>query len=293
MKKILLLGGHMSIAGGFYKAILAGESIGCTVIQIFTKSNRQWRSKPIEKEAIELFRSTWKNSGIRSVIAHSSYLLNIGSPDKEVYKKSMISLEDEMKRCNELGIKYLVLHPGSHIGSSEPKCLDKIIKSLNIILEKVSGKVKILLETMPGQGTQVCYKFDQIGYIFDHIKNKKRIGVCLDTCHIFAAGYDFSVKKGYEKVMQEFDKAIGFRRLKVFHINGSKKALGSRVDRHENVGKGKIGKEAFRLLFNDERFFDIPKILETPKGTLANYEMNMNFIKTLLSSKTKKILDVN
>jgi len=291
-KNILLLGGHMSIAGGFYKAILAGESIGCTAIQIFTKSNRQWKAKPITKEAVDLFRAAWKKSCIKSVVAHATYLINIGSPDRDVYEQSLHALEIELRRCLELGIEFLVLHPGSHLRSTEKKSIHKIIKGLDRVFERVAGKVNILLETMSGQGTQLGYRFEQIASILDQACNKKRLGVCFDTCHVFAAGYDLRAKKEYEHVMREFDKIIGFHKLQLFHINGSKKALGTRVDRHENVGKGEIGSEAFKLLFNDERFFAIPKILETPEGTLENYKMNMDFIETLLTPKTKKIFGI-
>jgi len=291
--KILLLGGHMSIAGGLYKAIERGEEIDCTAIQIFTKSNRQWGAKDLTDEDVARFKSAWKNSSsVKSVVAHSTYLINLGSPSQATYKKSVASLEMELKRCEMLGIPYLVLHPGSHLGSGEIKCLNQIAIALDRIFKKVPGKSKILIETMAGQGTGVCYTFEQIAHIFKKITNKKRLGVCFDTCHVFAAGYDFRTKKGYDDVMKKFDSTIGFSRLKVFHINGSKKDIGSRVDRHEDVGKGKIGKDAFGFIFNDERFFDIPKILETPEGTLENYARNIRYIKKLLTPKTKKILGV-
>lgn len=290
-KHTLLLGAHISIAGGFYKAILRGEEIGCTAIQIFTKSNRQWGAKKITEAEAQFFKKTWKNSNIQSVVAHCTYLINLGSNKKDVYKKSKAAILTELKRCEQLGIHYFVLHPGSHLGSGVSKCLKQIAKGLDKILDEFDGKTKILLETMAGQGTGVGYKFEQIAAIFASMKHKRKLGgICLDTCHIFAAGYDFRTKKGYDFVMSELDRIIGLSKLKVIHINDSKKDLGTRVDRHEDIAKGKIGADAFRFIFNDERFFDIPKILETPEGTLENYAMNMKVIKKLLTQKTKKLL---
>jgi len=290
-KYTLLLGGHMSIAGGMHKAILRGEEINCTAIQVFTKSNRQWGGKVLTDQDAKLFKDTWKKSScVQSIVGHATYLINVGSPKKEVYKKSVIALQDEVRRCTMLGIPYLVLHPGSHLGSGEDVCLKQIAEALDQVLEKHSGAFKILLETMAGQGTGVCHRFEQIAAIFDHMTHKRRLGVCFDTCHVFAAGYDFRTKIGYEDVMEAFDRIIGLHRLKVMHINDSMKDLGSRVDRHADIGKGKIGSDGFKCIFNDERFFDIPKILETPEGTLENYAKNMKVIKRLLSAKTKEEL---
>ena len=291
-KHILLLGGHMSIAGGMYKAIVRGQEIGCTAIQVFTKSNRQWGAKPLTQEDVTHFKKTWKESSIKSIISHSTYLINLGSPKKEIFKKSLASLEDELQRCIKLGIPYLVLHPGSCLDSSEQQCIKQIASALDELLEKTKGKVKILLETMAGQGTGVGHSFEQIAEIFGYCTQKRRLGVTLDTCHIFAAGYDVRTKKGYEHVISQFDKVIGLHKLKAMHINDSMRDLGTRVDRHEDIGEGKIGLDAFRYLFNDERFFDIPKILETPEGTPENYAMNMCVIKMLLTPKTKKILGI-
>jgi len=292
-KQKLLLGAHMSIAGGMYQAIVRGQEIDCTAIQVFTKSNRQWGSKPLIQEDIVRFKKTWEDSSIKSIIAHSTYLINLGSPKPEILKKSLSSLEDELKRCKQLGIGYLVLHPGSCLSSSEKDCIQQIADALDKVLGKTDGTVKILLETTAGQGTGVGYTFEQIAAIFEHAKQKRRLGVCLDTCHIFAAGYDFRTKKGYEQVINQFDKIIGLHRLKAIHVNDSMRDLGTRVDRHEDIGRGKIGLDGFKYLFNDERFFDIPKILETPEGTLESYAKNMRVIKNLLTSKTKKILGVN
>jgi deoxyribonuclease-4 len=289
-KHQLLLGAHMSIAGGLENAILSGQEIGCTAIAMFTRSNRQWGIKNITMQEISSFKSAWKNSDIIDIVVHCSYLINIGSPNAATCKKSKITLENELKICQELGIKYLVLHPGSRLESSIEECIEQISRILDEILENSSGDTKILIETMAGQGTGVGHTFEQIASIFDHCKNKKRLGVCLDTCHIFAAGYDFRSKKDYENMIQEFDNVIGLKNLKAMHINDSKKELGSKVDRHEEIGDGKLGLEPFRHIFNDERFFDIPKILETPVGTLESYAHNMQVIRGLLTPETKKIL---
>lgn len=292
-KSQLLLGAHMSISGGFEKAIEQGISIGCTTIQLFTKSNRQWHAKAITKAEADAFRAAVKESNIDPVIAHATYLINIGSPDSAIEKKSIKAVIDELERCHLLGIPYLVLHPGSHVQTDEELCLERIAKNLDIILEADTGHTKILLEVMAGQGSTVCYAFEQIATVHKLTHHKKRIGVCFDTCHAFAAGYDFSTHAKYEAMWDKFEKVIGLEHLKAIHVNDSKKELGSHVDRHEDIGKGNIGLEAFRLLFNDPRFFDIPKVLETPKEDLADDARNMHTIKKLLSDQTRKKLNVN
>ncbi len=291
-KHSLLFGAHISIAGGIHLAIERGESIGCTAIQIFTKSNRQWSAKKITDKEIELFKDAIKKSSIQSVITHATYLINIGSPNKATSEKSITALRKELERCDQLGIPYLILHPGSHLGTGEEECLQRISDNLNDIFDQTPGKTKILLETMAGQGSNVCYQFEHIAHIYSTSSFKKRLGVCFDTCHAFVAGYDFRTKKTYENMWKTFDKIIGIKQLKAIHINDSKKELGSRVDRHEDIGKGKLGLEPFKLLFNDERFFDIPKILETPKGDLKDDLRNMRTIKKLVSSKNRRTLSV-
>lgn len=282
----------MSIAGGFDKAVERGESINCTVIQIFTRSNRQWKAKKLTEKDVESFRGALKGSSVRSVIAHMPYLINIGSPDTKVRHASISVLKEELKRCYNLGIKYLVLHPGSHLGQGEEKCMDLIAKGINSALKATKVNTIILLENMAGQGTNVGHTFEQLGYIIKKIENHKQIGVCFDTCHAFAAGYDFRTLKTYEALWKKVSKTVGLRKIKAIHVNDSKRELGSRVDRHENIGKGKLGLEAFRLLFNDKRFFNIPKVLETPKPTLELYAKNMAVIRQLLSPKTKKLLGI-
>jgi len=262
-KKKSLIGAHISISGGFDKIFARGESIGCNAIQIFTKSNRQWNAKQIEQNEVELYNKAKKESSIKSIIAHAGYLINIGSSNKATAEKSVQSLTEELNRCYLLDIKYLVLHPGSKQESSEKECLDLIAQRINSIFE-VTKQTSILLENMAGQGNSVAYKFEQLQYIISKIEDKKRIGICFDTCHAFAAGYNFSTQEGYNKVFEEFDKIIGIDLLKAMHINESKKAAGSKVDRHANLTKGEIGMTAFELIFKDERFKNIPKILETP-----------------------------
>lgn len=293
-KKPLLLGAHMSIAGGLYKSVERGESIGCTCIQIFTKSNRQWFTKPLKQEDIDAFKITLKYSTIiQDVIAHSSYLINIGSPNKAINKKSIESLSLELQRCQALEIPYLVFHPGAHLTSSIEECLKLIAENINIVLEQNSGNTMLLIENTAGQGTTIGCTFEQLAAIYKDIRKKSRVGFCIDTCHAFTAGYDLRTKETYNAFWKEFDKTIGLKNLKVLHINDSKKELGSHIDRHEDIGKGEIGLEGFRLLFNDKRFFDIPKILETPKGEgLKQDKMNMETIYKLLSTDTKKILTV-
>lgn len=291
-KKIFLLGAHMSIEGGLEKALERGASIGCTVIQIFTKSNRQWFEKSITTEQGNLFKKTQKAYGIKSVISHASYLLNLGSPKPEVQSKSIKSLTKELSRCHILGIPYLILHPGARLTSELDICIQQIAAGLDRAINESNGTTAVLLETMAGQGTSVGSSFEEIAHIRKLSKEKKRIGVCLDTCHVFAAGYKFSSKATYNHMWDAFNKTIGLKHLKAIHINDSKKECGCKVDRHQDIGDGKIGIEGFRLLFNDPRFFSIPKILETPKLSLADDTRNMEKIKGLLSPETKKALIV-
>lgn len=285
----------MPIGGGIEKAIERGQSIGCSTIQLFTKSNRQWHAKPLSQDAIELFGNTAKESGIYPIIAHATYLINIASPEKKIEHASIQALTTELDRCQELGIHYLVLHPGSSVKGTPEEGIERIITNLNTILDKAPGNTVISLETMAGQGSALCSTFEQISQIIKGIHHKKRIGVCFDTCHVFAAGYDLRTAKTYEQTWKHFDDVIGLDKLNVIHVNDSKKGLNSRVDRHEHIGKGELGLEAFRLLFNDKRFFDIPKILETPKATEEPFtedKMNMKTIRGLLSNSTKKILGI-
>lgn len=288
----LLLGAHMSTAGGYEQAILRGESIGCATIQLFTKSNRMWHGKKIDPEATDLFKETAKKSGINPLLSHASYLINIGSNNPIIYKKSLEALLDELERCQELGIAYLVLHPGSSGTESESNALERVAISLDDVLEQFHGSTMILLENMAGQGSALCYSLEQLALVRELVTHKKRIGVCIDTCHAFAAGYDLRTPATYQQFWKQFDSLIGLDQLKALHINDSKKELGSRVDRHEDIGTGLLGLEPFRLLMNDADLFDVPKILETPRAELKDYVRNMNTLKGLLSDKTRSLLEI-
>jgi deoxyribonuclease-4 len=290
-KPSLLLGAHMSIAAGLEQAIIRGESIGCTAIQLFTKSNRQWKAKKLSEQDIDLFKQTVRASSIQKghIVAHAAYLINLGSSNAEVIKKSIAALIEEMQRCELLEIPYLVLHPGSNQTADTINCLETIVENLDTVLHQVPGKTKIALETMSGQGTSVCYQLEHLAYIYKKSQFKNRLGICLDTCHIFTAGYDIRTTETYHDFWKLFDHILGIDLLKVIHVNDSKKDLGSRLDRHEDIGKGKIGLAGFSLLFNDERLFNVPKILETPKKEgLEEDAKNMKTIIDLLSKKTKQ-----
>jgi deoxyribonuclease-4 len=288
----LLLGAHMSINGGLHHALENGITIGCTTMQCFTKNNRQWHAKALTREEIATFNEVRAHSGINPVVAHATYLINIGSPDTIIAHKSYNALINELIRCEELGIEYLVLHPGSHLAADIDTCLEQIAHYASNALVHAGGKTMLLFETMAGQGSSVGHTFEQLAQIISHTKPHKRVGICLDTCHIFAAGYDFRTPILYKKMWEHFDNTIGIDHLKAIHCNDSVKDLGSRVDRHTDIGKGFIGLEGFRLLINDPLLFDIPKILETPKNSLADDLRNMKTMIHLLSLTTKKLLHV-
>lgn len=295
-KNKLLLGAHISIAGGMEQAITRAESIGCTALQIFTKNNRQWNAHPLTTEEIETFKNRVSQSLIDKdhIFAHATYLINIGSSDKEIEKKSMHALDHELKRCHALSIPYLILHPGAYLNTTLSNCLEQIITNIRTLFnENPHNTTTLLLETMAGQGTSVGHTFEQLAYIIHQLpEHAGKIGICLDTCHIFAAGYDFRDKNSYESLWKHFDTIIGFSYLKAIHLNDSKTDLDSHVDRHEAIGKGKIGQEAFALLCNDKRFFNVPKILETPYTTLDDYAHNIKIIQGLLSNDTMSALGI-
>jgi deoxyribonuclease-4 len=279
-----LLGAHMSIAGGVGNALLDGKKVDCDAIQIFTKSSRQWAAKPYTKDEIEQFEINRKETGIATIIAHDSYLLNLGSPETALRNRSVAAFIDELERCETLGVSNLVAHPGSHVGAGEAEGIKTIAKSLDEVHTACPGyNVKITLEITAGQGSNLGYRFEQIGAIIDATKQSERLRVCFDTEHAFAAGYDIRTKDGYERTFTEFDEAIGIKLLAAFHLNDSKKEFNSRVDRHEHIGKGFIGVEAFRLLMNDTRFWGLPMCLETPKGPeLKEDRENLALLRSLL-----------
>jgi len=282
-----LIGAHMSIAGGVFNAIAHGLREKCTTIQMFTKSNNQWKAKPLRDDEIEKFHTDKKEAGIDPVIAHTAYLINIASSREEVYKKSIDALIEEIERCYLLGIPDLVMHPGSYLDTSEEEGIRKITDTLNSIFEKTSHmKVRIALETTAGQGTNLGFKLEQLANIIDGIDNKERISICLDTCHIFTAGYDIRDLKSYTKTIKTFNNIIGLQYLKAIHLNDSKKEFSSRLDRHEHLGLGKIGLDAFKFIMQDKRLKDIPKLLETPKKYEGqNYDkVNLDILRRFYKS---------
>jgi deoxyribonuclease-4 len=249
----LLLGAHISIEGGLYKAIERGVEIGCTALQIFTTSNRQWGEKKLTENDIEQFKSAQKKYGVL-VVTHCSYLINLGSPTADVRHKSKTALKEEILRCNALSIPYAILHPGSKLKGSEEESLEWIAQGIDAALEASDHSTMILLETMAGQGSTLGSSFEQLAKIRLLSKYKKLIGICADTCHLFASGYNFTTHAGYEAMLKKFDATIGLKHLKVIHMNDSKKECGEKFDRHEDIGMGKIGKEAFVFIMNDARF---------------------------------------
>ncbi len=275
----------MSIAGGVYNAFLHGKSVGCNTIQIFVKSNNQWRAKPLSDEEVEKYHQLQKETGIYPVVAHDSYLINAASQDQALYAKSCEALKIEIERCQTLKIPYLVMHPGAHVGAGEKVGLATIARALNEIFGELEDKgTKIALEATAGQGSNLGYKFEHLADIMGQVKQQNRMAVCLDTCHVFAAGYDIRTADGYKNVMAEFDRIVGLQNLAAIHFNDSKKGLGSRVDRHEHIGKGEVGKEAFGFFLNDARLGQIPKILETPKGPdYAEDKMNLKVLRSLIT----------
>lgn len=285
----ILLGAHMSTAGGVHTAVERGMSIGCTTMQMFVKNNNQWRGKKLTEEDIATYKKLLQQSSIGPVVVHDTYLINLCATDKQILKKSRLALKDELDRCETLGVEFLNFHPGSHVGAGERDGIQRIAESLNIIHDQTRGyRVKSVLETTAGQGTAIGYCFDQLRSIIDLVDQRDRTAVCVDTCHVFAAGYDISTEAGYRTTFEEFDAILGLDRLVAFHVNDSKRELGSRVDRHEHIGKGKIGKPGFSFLMNDERFRGVPKILETPKGPEMKEDVkNMRLLRGMVEKSEK------
>jgi len=281
--RFMNLGAHMSVAGGLYKSCIRGREATCNVIQIFTKNQQQWKSPPITEEDIALFKISRIENKISTVFAHDSYLINLATSEKPLWEKSISAFLSEMKVAEHLGLAYLITHPGSPRAAGEKVGIKNMAKAINQLHKATKNfKLQILLETTAGQGSTIGYRFEQLSGIIELLHNSERIGICLDTCHVFAAGYDISNKHGYEKTFDAFDRIIGLKKLKAFHLNDSKKELNSRVDRHEHIGKGAIGLEAFRLIMNDVRFTKIPMVLETPK------EDNMDIVNLRLLRRFRK-----
>ena len=256
----------MSIAGGVDQAPLRGRQAGCDTIQVFTKSNRQWRAKPLDDQEVEAFQANLASTGIGPVVAHDCYLVNLAAPRALVWKKSVAAFREEMERAERLGIPYLVTHPGAHLGAGEAGGIARLAEALNILHAALPGHaVQVLLETTAGQGSSLGHRFEQLAAILAKVEHADRLGICLDTCHLFAAGYDIRSAEGYRRTMRELESMLGLARVKAIHLNDSQKGLGSRVDRHAHIGEGALGLPAFRLLLNDPRFRRVPMILETPK----------------------------
>jgi deoxyribonuclease-4 len=284
----LKLGAHMSAAGGYYRAIERGSQIGCTAVQLFTKNANQWAAKPISAEDADLFRQTMEKAEYQSadIIAHDSYLINLATPDDTLWEKSLAAFGHELDRCATLGIPALVTHAGAHMGSGEEVGLARIAAGLDRVLsERQAQEVSVLLETTAGQGTCLCYAFEHLRDVIAGVSsvNRARLAICWDTCHIFAAGIDFTDDYKYERMVDTFDRIVGLDRLRAIHLNDSQKGLGSRVDRHAHIGKGMLGIEPFRFIMNDPRLCALPKVLETPKEEdMADDKMNMALLRSLI-----------
>lgn len=256
----------MSISGGIWRAIERGENLKCEAIQIFTKNQLQWFGKKLSALDVEMFYNEWKKSNIKKIIAHTSYLINLASPENKGYEKSILALIEEIKRCEELGISSLVMHPGSHKGRGEDWGIRRIAEALKIVFEETAGsRVRILLETTAGQGNNVGHKFDHLAEIMSMVSKDDRVGICFDTAHVFASGYDISTEHGYRNTMKYLNRIVGVGFLLAFHLNDSLSPLGSKLDRHAHIGKGLIGEKTFSLILNDDSFKGKPMIIETPK----------------------------
>ncbi|MDY0123040.1 deoxyribonuclease IV [Sulfurimonas sp.] len=269
------VGAHVSASGGVFNAVENAVAIGAKAFALFTKNQRQWSAKPLDGETIEKFKKALEQSGIlpKHVLPHDSYLINLGHPEADKREKSMDAFLDEVQRCEQLGLDRLNFHPGSHLKQiSEDECLSNIADAMNRTLEKTEG-VSLVLENTAGQGSNLGWKFEHLAQIIDKVEDKSRVGVCIDTCHMFTAGYDIRTREAYDKTWSEFERIIGFKYLMGMHINDSKAKFDSHVDRHHSLGKGEIGLDAFRFIMNDERMNDIPLILETIDETIWKDEI--------------------
>lgn len=277
----------MSVAGGLHLAIERGVQVGCDAIQIFTRNSNQWAAKPIGDEEALAFASARKRSGIGTVVAHDSYLINLASPDPALRRRSIDAFGRELDRCERLGLDALIAHPGAHVGSGEGHGVRRVARALDRVLrERPDGRVAVLLETTAGQGSSIGHRFEHLRDIIGGMEASDRVGVCIDTCHIFAAGYDLRTPESYNDVMERLDRIVGLGKVRAFHLNDCKKDLGCRVDRHEHIGKGFIGLEGFRCLMNDPRFDSVPMFLETPKGPdCAEDRVNLALLRGMLQRR--------
>lgn len=282
---MLMLGAHMSISGGLEKAIDHAISVESDAVQVFTKNQRQWNARPISDDEAALFRSRYAESGLKGVVAHDSYLINLASPKDDLWEKSIAAFKDELERCELLQIPYLVTHPGSHTGSGREAGLDRIAAALERVHNDLPGfKVRTLLETTAGQGTNLGSTFEDIAYLLEHTHAVERVGVCFDTCHAFVAGYDIRTPETYADTIDDFDRTVGLSQIEAFHFNDAKAELGSKKDRHHLIGQGYIGVEGFRNFMNDSRFDGKPALLETDKGDdLAEDRAALQLLRSLVS----------
>jgi len=278
-----LLGAHESVAGGLHLAFERISRVGGESLQIFSRNQRQWQPSELQPEEIELFTKAHEESGGMPVASHASYLVNLASGKKELLEKSVHSLALELSRCARLGIAYVVLHPGSHGGDGIEAGLKRVVRGLDRAIEQSGAGVQVLVETTAGQGTGLGSGFEELAYILDNSMFPELLGVCIDTCHIFAAGYELRTAEGYQATIAALEGSVGLEKIRFFHLNDSKKGLGSRVDRHEHIGKGEIGLNGFRNLLNDPRFAGLPMTLETPKGdNLAEDRQNLQVLRSLI-----------
>jgi len=271
------IGPHVSATGGVENAPLNAMSVGASAFALFTKNQRQWVSAPLSAKSIDAFKANYEKAGITPdfILPHDSYLINLGQPEEEALQKSRNAFFDEMKRCEQLGLKMLNFHPGSHLNKiSLEECLRRIAESINMALERTSD-VTAVIENTAGQGSNVGFSFQHIAYIIDKVEDKSRVGVCIDTCHTYSAGYDLKTEEGYKQTWQEFDETIGGHYLRAIHLNDTKKPFASRVDRHDSIGKGLLGMDFFQRFMRDPRFDNMPLILETPDESLWNEEIKL------------------
>ena len=275
----------MSVAGGLQTAFERGMSIGCTTMQIFVKNANTWTGKPLTPDAVASYKAAAAKATIAPVVAHAAYLINLCARSDEVLRRSRQGLADELLRCSMLGVDGLVVHPGAHMGAGEADGLRRIAESLNVIhAQQPAATTRILLETTAGQGTTLGYRFEQLRRIMDLVDEQARVAVCIDTCHLFAAGYPIHTEDGWERTMGELEDTIGLENLRAVHVNDSKRELGSRIDRHDHIGKGRLGEGAFRSVMNDPRLYDVPKILETEKSEDMHEDVeNMARLRALVS----------
>jgi deoxyribonuclease IV len=272
----------MSIAGGYYKAVEAAHRAGCDCVQLFTKNNNQWRAKALADEDAEKFQAALAETGVTHPIAHDSYLINLASPDDALWAKSVEAFRLELLRAEKLGIPYVVAHPGAFTTSSEEKGIERIIEALDSVHRQTDGiRAQALLENTAGQGSNLGWRFEHLAAIIAGVAQGDKLGVCIDTCHTFAAGYPLGTRKQYQATIDELDRVVGLKRVKAFHLNDSKQPLGSRVDRHEHIGRGKLGLAPFRHLLRDPRFRNTPMYLETPKEEVDGQQMDVVNLRTL------------